>query len=390
MSRHVLICDQNGSEIPVEESEVLVERKLHDVLTRQPKLIPADDLGMEDPLVVFGYESRLGSGFADLVLLGRSARLCLVEFKRSTASTREVVAQLLGYASRLWQMPADDFRRAVFHKCLSSPTYRSLKEQVAKPDVPDITDLPDITSFAAKEFGVIAESGGDDPGDEQFEDFSSDLEQTLMTGRFRLVVAAPDIDSDLDLQQVIEYLNSQEMQIFGLEVNFFKGPSASCYVPRLVVKPSVKENQKRAKAVISEVDFLQSLPEEWVRSRVTEFLPAIREAGATTKFHSRGPSIIASRRQAVAWLDEKSVRIAVHETSGNPPAPFKRAYEKTDKLGGRRGLGTFNGISEDWYWEAPYGDLREDGLAAAFQIALDLVGELEPTAGAEPRLPPSE
>lgn len=122
MPRHVLIRDQSsGEEAEVGEQKVRVERELQDVLTRHPKLIPADDLGMEDPLVVFGYETRSDSGRADLVLLDRSAQLCLVEFKRSGAETREVVAQLFDYASRLWKMSAEDFERDVLHECLRTP-----------------------------------------------------------------------------------------------------------------------------------------------------------------------------------------------------------------------------------------------------------------------------
>lgn len=267
---------------------------------------------------------------------------------------------------------------------LEPPGYRSLKEQVAEADLPDITDLPDIGSFAASEFGGIGENGGDDPGEEQFEDFSSDLEQTLTTGKFRLVVAAPDIDSEQGLQQVIEYLNSQGLQVYGLEVNFFKGPSASCHVPRLVTKPLVNANQKRTKAEISREEFLEGLHER-VRTHVVDLIREAEAVGASVKAFGDSLSIRVAELTIVN-LYRNWLFISVIRTGGNPHQPFEEAERATEELGVGKRIGR-----DRRQWRMLYASVTDDTLATAFKIALDLVGQLEPTTRAKPAsLRPSE
>ena len=63
---------------------------------------------------------------------------------------------------------------------------------------------------------------------------SQALADVLMSGEFRLVVAAPSIPEGV--QRVLRYLNGQGLRLYGLEVSYFKGP-VECFVPRLVVEP---------------------------------------------------------------------------------------------------------------------------------------------------------
>src|SRR5206468_3358020 len=109
VTRYVMIRGKDGVESVVQEAEILTEKRLHDVLTENPELLPTDDLDMESTVVV-GRESGLESGYADLVLADSSGALCLVEVKKEgNPDTRRVVAQLLEYASTLWQMTTEDF-----------------------------------------------------------------------------------------------------------------------------------------------------------------------------------------------------------------------------------------------------------------------------------------
>jgi hypothetical protein len=102
----------------VRESALPAEADLHDALTDFPALIPAEDLGLGE-LVVIGRESGLVSGFADLVLVDRHGHLCLVEVKKES-EVRRVVAQLLEYAAALWGMDLGEFERQVAQPYLAA------------------------------------------------------------------------------------------------------------------------------------------------------------------------------------------------------------------------------------------------------------------------------
>ncbi|HEY1776856.1 MAG TPA: hypothetical protein VGG41_11910 [Solirubrobacteraceae bacterium] len=351
MARYLVIRDGAGVENVVAEAELLAEQSLHDVLTRHPELIPADDLEIGTPVVV-GRESGLEAGYADLVLLDGDAQLCLVEVKKEgNPDTRRVVAQLLDYAAALWQMTAEAFQASVLHPYLRST------------GVPP-EDVPDLGSFAAHQFGS---AGGmsDDPG---FDDFGSRLEQSLASGRFRLVVAAPSIPPGV--QQVIEYLNAQGLFIYGLEVSFFSGP-AECFVPRLVVKPRVTETRKlvaSASTPITREGFVEALPDR-IRDPAVAFLSAAEADRATVRWNVYGPAIRPARtpERVISWLEKKRIVITVKAFAGYPVEPFEAARKATGELS----VGSVS--SDDWYWSARYEELTDDQLTAAFGIALNLV-----------------
>jgi hypothetical protein len=355
MARHVLIRDDSGAENVVEERELLAEKSLHDVLTRHPELIPSEDLEI-GPAVVVGRESGLDAGYADLVLVDRSAQLCLVEVKKEgNPDTRRVVAQLLDYAAALWQMPVDTFEHDVLHPYLRS---KGAEEQ----------NLPDLAGFVAEQF-----DSDDDSEGEEFDDFPRQLEQNLASGTFRLVVAAPSIPPGV--QQVIEYLNAQGLLIYGLEVSFFSGP-AECFVPRLVVKPRVTETRKLAaasSAPVAEEDFFQALPDR-IREPASEFLRRAEAARGTVRWNSYGPSIRAARtpERVVSWPERKRVVVTVKSSAGYPAEPFAAAKTSTAQL-------PVGSVSNDnWYWSARYEELTDEQLAIVFDIALELIGALAP------------
>jgi hypothetical protein len=354
VARHLLILDDSGAENVVEERELLAEKSLHDVLTRHPELIPADDLEI-GPAVVVGRESGLETGYADLVLLDRSAQLCLVEVKKEgNPDTRRVVAQLLDYAAALWQMSAHAFERDVLHPYLRSTGATE-------------RDLPDLAGFAAEQF----EPSDDDSEGDDFNDFPRQLEQNLASGTFRLVVAAPSIPPGV--QQVIEYLNAQGLLIYGLEVSFFSGP-AECFVPHLVVKPRVTETRKLAvssSAPIAEEDFLQALPDR-IREPGLDFLRRAEAARGTIRWNSYGPSIRAARtpERVVSWLEKKRAVVTVKPSAGYPTEPFEAARKAAAQLP----VGTVS--SDEWYWSARYEELTDEQLATVFDIALALMDAL--------------
>lgn len=119
MARYML-TRQGSSEELIPETELPLEKDLHDVLTQHPQLLPAEDLGLSS-LVVVGRESSLTSGYADLVLVDHQGHVCLVEVKKAgNPDTRHVVAQLLDYAAALWGQTIAQFDQGVVTPYLKS------------------------------------------------------------------------------------------------------------------------------------------------------------------------------------------------------------------------------------------------------------------------------
>jgi hypothetical protein len=206
--------DGQPAERLVAEGRVPKEDMLHKALMRNPKLVPATDLGLGE-VVTVGYEASLPSaGDADLVLLDEEGRLCIVEVKKAgNPDTRRVIAQLLDYASALWGLTIDEFERRVTRQRLDD--HRSLRQFIADELVP-----------ASDEAEAQAES----------QRVIEALSETLKRGEFSLVVAAPTIPTGV--QRVIEYLNEFGHSIYGLEVSYFAG-EVEAFVPRIAVRPSL-------------------------------------------------------------------------------------------------------------------------------------------------------
>lgn len=217
MGRFVLIRepDKSGEGHLVGEGRVPKEDVLHKALMHNPRLVPAADLGLGEVATV-GYEASLPSaGDADLVLLDEEGRLCLVEVKKAgNPDTRRVIAQLLDYASALWGLSLDEFENRVNRRRLDD--HRSLRQFI-------LDEL--VTAADASEAETEAQTIIDALG------------ETLRTGQFSLVVAAPTIPAGV--QRVIEYLNEFGHSIYGLEVSYFEDGNVEAFVPRIAAKPSL-------------------------------------------------------------------------------------------------------------------------------------------------------
>jgi hypothetical protein len=353
--RFVLIRGEGGAETMIAESPLPAEKNLHDVLTEHAGLLPADDLELVDPVVV-GREANLESGYADLVLVDQTGQICLVEVKNEgNPDTRRVVAQLLDYAAALWQLNTDEFARVVL-----GPYLDASEEPVG--------GALDIVGFVRGRA-----TGSDDDGVADDELLLKGLEQSLATGRFRLVVAAPVIPNGVE--KVMEYLNAQGHMVYGLEVGFFSG-SAECFVPRLVVKPRVGEVRSvGAKSEpVSEEDFLAALPAH-ARGPIGAFLQTATLAGASVTWNAYGPAVRPGRLPArvIAFAERGRVAIIVTPPKEFPDEPFAIAREKIASFG--LGLTSAN----NWEHSIKYEALTEEQLSDYLGIAGNLMQALTPS-----------
>jgi hypothetical protein len=352
--RYVLVRGEDGTETMISESPLPAEKKLHDVLTEHPGLLPAEDLDLRDPVVV-GREANLESGYADLVLVDQAGQICLVEVKNEgNPDARRVVAQLLDYAAALWQLSVEEFGRVVL-----GPFLRASSEPVDA----SLSIAEYVRSSATSDQSVLG------AGDEAL---LAGLEQSLSTGRFRLVVAAPSIPQRLE--KVMEYLNAQGHMVYGLEVGFFSG-TAECFVPHLTVKPRVSEIRAATTKAepVSEPDFLESLPAH-AQASVRSFLEAARAARASVAWNSYGPGLRPARypERLIAFAEKRRVAIVINPPKEFPSEPFETARQEIDSLG----VGTAS--ADRWEHSVKYEDTTEHQLTAYLEIAINLLNALTP------------
>jgi hypothetical protein len=198
VSRFVVIREQSGvRERLVEETAVPTEAVLHGVLQRNPELVPAADIGFGRTVTV-GFETNLVSGAADLILMDDAGKLCIVEVKKQgNTDTRRVVAQVMDYAAALWGKTLAEFEREVLRQRLGATDSRGLREFVVDELMQGNDDVEDATDR-------LLES----------------LSETLRSGEFTLVVAAPEIPEGVE--RVMEYLNGRGLTIYGLEVSYYR------------------------------------------------------------------------------------------------------------------------------------------------------------------------
>ncbi len=353
MSRFVVIREgPEGNERAVGESSVPTEAVLHDVLRRNPELVPSTDLGF-GRMVTIGFETNLVSGAADLILVDSSGRLCLVEVKKEgNTDTRRVVAQLMDYAAALWGMTLEQFEHDVLRPRLGDNDPRSLREFV---------------------IGELL--NGSEEVDEEADQVLDALSETLRSGDFALVVAAPNIPEGV--QRVIEYLNARAMNIYGLEVSYFEG-GIEAFVPRIVVRPTVgariagRDSQAASRSSVDPETYIADLP-EGIAELVRSFIETASGFGAEVQWRHYGPRIRvrgSAGPKVVASIQGDSAYLVTGALQGIDAQPAQRALGRLQELPGVNAKpgATYPGVN-----------IRKtdlEAVAAFFSVASDFVRDL--------------
>jgi hypothetical protein len=345
MNRFVVIHDEaQGGERLVEETAVPTEAALHEVLMRHPRLVPATDLGLGD-IVTVGFEVSLASGRADLVLLDEEGRLCLVEVKKEgNPDTRQVVAQLLDYAAALWGLTVEEFEQHVLRHKLADDDPRSLRDFI-------------IEELVAKA----------DDRDEAAEQTLEGLGETLGTGNFALVLAAPVIPPGV--QRVIEYLNARGLSVYGLEVSYFAG-EVKVFVPRLVVRPRLTDPQPGPPPIDPET-YIMSLSEA-AQEPVRAFIADIKTLRGQLEWRQYGPRVRVrgeSGPKVVVALNADALTLTVGKLTGLDRNCGIRAAERLREIRGATVGSHYGSIG----WSTGSQEEIEAGLDVARRLVQELV-----------------
>jgi hypothetical protein len=258
------------------------EEFLQEILHLTPELLPVDEFDTSfGPLVSLGREI---DGI-DNLFIAPSGYLTLVETKlwRNPQSTRQVVAQILDYASRFAGMSFTDFE-ALCRK--------------AKPPAP--LGNRSLFEFVSSKYPEIS------PSEPEFIDFVS---KSLRTGRFLLLIVGDGIREGLENILAVLHTHPQMHFTFGLvKLQVHTHPEAPA--GRLIIPQVVANTLEIVRATVR----VQTSGEANV---VVEFEPPV-EPGAEGRrnkklseeeFFSKAPDdrVRQMSERIFEWCDERSI-----------------------------------------------------------------------------------
>jgi hypothetical protein len=214
------------------------------VLAEQPSLVP--NVG---PSPVSVREMQSGSGPLDVVIVDLDGQITLVECKLASNAQvrREIVGQVLDYASSLWRMTFDD-----------------LDSRWRQRD--------------PKGEGILDALGAE--GDEALS-LRATLSDNLAAGRFNLVLAVDAINDGL--RRIIEFLNDRtaaELSVMAVELRYAKHGDVEMLVPTVfgAELAQVKVDRSDKRPQWTEADLHDYMSSQWPRSAtaLSAFLDAAR------------------------------------------------------------------------------------------------------------------
>lgn len=185
-----LMVRRGGKWRPMEVQLYGNEEELQQLLHETPSLLPGVSAG-----ALAAREVEIPDvGYVDLIVVDADGAITLVECKLRSNSQirREVVGQILAYASGLWRMSYLDFERRFARVSGSSIDVLAAESAVEGGDVGQ--DHDDDDTVQAKVAGALA------------------------AGRFRLCIAVDEITDEL--RDIVEFLNTHSSE--GIEVVLFE------------------------------------------------------------------------------------------------------------------------------------------------------------------------
>lgn len=194
------------------------ENDLHKLVSSNSKLVVLEQEGGERlPTITIGDKWKLPSGGElDILLFDIMGNVIIVEFKRDK-TPRDVIAQILDYASELHQMSLDDLEKLI-KKHTNYEDYASIitKLQEDNPEYEDI-DMDDIKNQVSK---------------------------CLIGKDLQLLIVSYNVDERI--RRVAEFLrDSYEMKIYCVEFDYFVNKEHEYFIPKIIGIEEVKKIERR-------------------------------------------------------------------------------------------------------------------------------------------------
>ena len=213
----VLIRTPGGEWQDSDPADFTNEAELQTLLAESPGLLP----GIDEPVVVAAEMAMPGSGRADLVLVGVSGKITIVECKLSTnpEMRRSAVGQLLAYASAVWKLRFEEFR--------------TLFSRAAGADL----------------LAVAGEAASADGLDWDEDDFRRSVDANLASGDLTLIMAVDEITEEM--KKTILYLNHRmagTATVLAMEAGVVRTGELEILIPKTYGEESAAEQRAPAAA----------------------------------------------------------------------------------------------------------------------------------------------
>ena len=286
-----LVFMRNGQLEKLGEIQAENELELQDLIKEDPDLLPIEEFGFDPPVMVVGRETSLRYGAADLVLLTRTGRLLVVEFKRGRVNPdfRRVLAQVLDYGAQLAKMTLAEFESTV-----ASGYYKGPHCPVGSP----VKGKDTIADAAAAQWPGIPE--------EETSTLLTELEASLQKGEFHFVLVSQDFRDGMG--DTIDYLNSamNRARFYAVELVKFSGKDVSAFETRTVWKPT-EARVRGGQDKVDEEAFLSAVDDSAYRESLRELLEFCRGLGLRFPWGPAGTSIRIqtidkAERVSIGWL----------------------------------------------------------------------------------------
>jgi hypothetical protein len=246
------------------------EAQLQSFLAEYPAMIPFEDISdlILQPKVMLREVGLPGSGSTDIVGVDEQGGISILECKLAANPEvkRKVIGQVLEYAAFLWRKP---------YALLDDVAVRRLGKPLAQAMQGELDD-------EARQ-------------DWQEAGFVQSVTDSLLEGKFRMVIAVDSINDDL--RQTIEYLTEgpSRLELYALELTYFASGEREIVVPHLhgALAASRPVRQNGTTSTWDENRFFEdvearSLPEV-EKQRMHELMAFCDEAATRTWWgHGRG------------------------------------------------------------------------------------------------------
>jgi len=274
-------------------SKEYTEEYLQSLLHRSPDILPVEELDASfAPLISLGREI---DGI-DNLFISPLGRITIVETKlwRNPEATRQVVAQILEYATRVSSWSYEELER----KCRNALPAGPVRSETTLYD-------------------HVRASSGDVSAEHEFVDAVS---QTLRNGRFMLLVVGDGIHYGLENLLDALHTHPQKLFTFGLvELQVYENPTVpngrlivpqivahSVEIVRAVVRVETKgtaevrvnmggeresAKEPRSRRTLSEDEFFEKLPDDQARDAARAMLDGAVERGALLEFRQGSISV---------------------------------------------------------------------------------------------------
>jgi hypothetical protein len=215
----LLVRRGNGAWAEPEITGHKSEDELQHLLATSPDLLPGAETGL--PMAV-ARELRVASGQIDIVGVDVEGDLTLCECKLASnpGARREVVGQVLEYASVLQGMSFEDLSNR-------------FEARAGRPLASAVAD------FAGEDFDEEA--------------FHEHVEDNLASGRFRLVVVVDKITDAL--KQTVTYLNEHlDSAVLALELAYLRDGDVEMLIPAVYGEEIVDRKERNRRPAVADAD----------------------------------------------------------------------------------------------------------------------------------------